>query len=187
MSTKKPGYWDPAGDYEPHDTIYTLTVFVPQRPVPKYVPSFLTREPPDAKTSHTIRPNSSMPDYTCVRQGDLHGMRREVIKVKAYQFPVEFRCKHVENQKSCYEGCYFLEKGGKAVRQFRCDKRDCEGHVYSDSVKEVERRRCTSGDCVGHVYCDHVEEVGIIKCFGKKGTRMVCIEKLPHKGPGGGA
>lgn len=84
-------------------------------------------------------------------------MTVKTVKVKSHRFPAALRCKHVQNDKVCEQGCYVLEKGGE-VRRFRCRREDCEGHVYCGNVKEDE---------------------GEVKCFGKKGSRLVCFEGLP--------
>ncbi|KAK7177269.1 hypothetical protein PSPO01_16684 [Paraphaeosphaeria sporulosa] len=119
MSTNyNDGYWDPAGEYEFHDTIYTLAVFVPLRPPLKYLSAFLTREPLDTKPFHVIRSNSPTPDYTCFHQADQQDLRKKDIKIKAHRFPVEFRCKHLVGQRRCVEGCYSGERreGGESVQ-----------------------------------------------------------------------
>lgn len=151
-------YWDPAGEYEFHNTVYTLTVFVPPRPPPRYLPAFLTRPGLDVSPYHIIRSARTMPDYTHFERRDLSDMRTKTIKVKAYRFPLELRCKHVAEKKVCEVGCYVLEKGGEEVSRFMCGKDNCEGHVYCGNVKEDEEGA---------------------KCFGKKSERLVCIEELP--------
>jgi hypothetical protein len=37
-------YWDAEGEYEFKDSIYTLLVYTPARPLPRYLPSFLARK-----------------------------------------------------------------------------------------------------------------------------------------------
>ncbi|KAF2437794.1 hypothetical protein P171DRAFT_491662 [Karstenula rhodostoma CBS 690.94] len=154
------GYWDPVGEYEFHDTIFTLTVYLPPRPPPKYLPAFLTREPLDTKPFHVIRSNPVTPDYTHFERRHLADMPTKTVKIKAHRFPVGLRCQHLAGvgQRVCRAGCYVLEKGGKEVRRFRCARGE---------------------GCEGHVYCGHVKGVGGVKCFGKKGARMACIEGLP--------
>ncbi|KAK7183055.1 uncharacterized protein CC84DRAFT_1207357 [Paraphaeosphaeria sporulosa] len=150
--------WDPIGKPEPRDTTFTLTVYTPPRPPPKYLPAFLTREPLDTKPFHVIRAKSPTPDYTHFERRDLSDMPTKIVKTKAYRVPAALRCKHLRESTVCNEGCYVLEKGGKEVRRFRCLREECEGHVYCGNVKEDDEG---------------------VKCFGKKGERLVCIEGLP--------
>ena len=84
-------------------------------------------------------------------------MKTEVVQLKAYQFPFDLRCEHVNEGKArtCKQGCYVLEKGGEVSRQ-RCKRPDCEGHVYCEPVKETEGEKW--------------------QCFGKKGKRMVALK-----------
>jgi hypothetical protein len=150
-------HWDPAGEYEFHDTVYTLTVYVPPRPPPKYLPAFLTREPLHVSHHHIIRPDDSTPNYDDFERRDLEDMGTKIVKVKSHRFPAELRCKHVRDSKVCNRGCYVLEKGGK-VRRWRCKREDCEGHVYNGNVKKTEAGWA---------------------CFGKSKERLVCYEGLP--------
>jgi hypothetical protein len=173
-------HWNSASDYEPHNTIYTLAVFIPPRPPPKYLPAFLTREPLDTSPFHVIRPKSPTLDYTCFERRDLRDMRTKTVKIKSHDFPVELRCKHLVDQTVCRVGCYVLEKGGKEVRRFRCGRSDCDGHVYCGNIKELRRFRCYKEDCIGHLYCEDSKEDDHVSCFGKKGERMVCIEEVPE-------
>lgn len=146
-------YWDPAGEYEDRSTVYTLTVYVPPRPPSKYLPAFLTREPGSASHSHAIQPDRSTPNYDHFERRDLQDMRTKVVKLKSYLFPADLRCKHVQQKKSCEEGCYVLEKRGK-VSGWKCTREDCEGHVYCGDVMMKEGE----------------------SCFGKTGERLVCVE-----------
>lgn len=152
------GCWNPDWEHENRDAIFTLTVYTPPRPPPKYLPAFLTREPLEVSHHHVIRPNSLTPDYTHFERRDLSDMPIKTVKIKAHRFPAALRCSHLVGSMACNNGCYVLEKGGKEVRRFRCG---------------------TGEDCDGHVYCGNVKEVGDVKCFGKKGERMVCIEGMP--------
>ncbi|KAL5419881.1 hypothetical protein PMIN04_006773 [Paraphaeosphaeria minitans] len=150
--------WEPIGKPEPRETTFTLTVYTPPRPPPKYLPAFLTREPLDTKPFHVIRANDPTPDYTQFEWRHLSDMPTKIVKVKAYRVPEALRCTHLDDSLVCHEGCYVLEKGGKEVRRFRCGRGECEGHVYCGHVKEDEES---------------------VKCFGKKGGMLVCIEESP--------
>lgn len=149
-------YWDPLGEYENHDTIYTLLVYTPPRPPPLYVPKFLLRDATPASRIHVIREPDNPPNYDCFERRHLDGMSAKIVKIKSHYFPAEMRCKHIYgiNEKKCEQGCYFLEKGGD-LRRWTCKSALCEGHVYSDKVKGEEG----------------------VACFGKKGKRMVCVER----------
>jgi hypothetical protein len=149
--------FDPLGETEPDNTVYTLVVRCPQRPPPKWLPSFLTgtpvRYPKDGRI-YTLQPDDTNPNLDCFEEKHLDDMSIKTIKIKSARFPAELRCRHVQNAaKVCEKGCYVLEKGGK-IRRWRCKREDCEGHVYEGRTKV---------DVDGKV------------CFGKKGERMVCI------------
>jgi hypothetical protein len=147
-------FFDPLGETEHQDTIYTLTVHKPLRPPPNYFPAIFTRAPvtyPKTGSTHTIKPDnygSKTPNYDDFTELDLKNMPTKVVKLKAWQFPVAMRCAHVQPYKKCEKGCYVLEKGGD-VRRWSCKREDCEGHVY-------ERSALTDGEGKA--------------CFGKKGV-----------------
>jgi hypothetical protein len=150
-------YFDPAGETEPENTLYTLTVRCPPRPPPKWLPSFMTRQPvtlPPPGHSSTIKPDNTNPDFDCFEQKHLDEMPTKTVKIKRASFPVEMRCEHLRHETTCEKGCYVLEKGGSIWRT-KCKRNDCEGHVYCGRVKEDEEGK---------------------SCFGKKGERMVCVE-----------
>jgi hypothetical protein len=154
-SPKLGQYWDLLGEYEDGDTMYTLLVYTPPRPPPKWMPEFLYRDATPASRIHVIREPQDKPNYDCFGHRDLDDIKAKLIKIKSKYFPAEMRCKHIygTNEKKCEEGCYVLEKGG-IIRRWTCKRADCEGHVYVDPVKE---------------YKD-------VACFGKKGERLVCVE-----------
>ncbi|PVH92558.1 hypothetical protein DM02DRAFT_619879 [Periconia macrospinosa] len=159
MTANTGPYWDPLGEYETKDTIYTLTVYTPPRPPSSYIPSIFTRKPLNISTVHIIRPPEDKPNYDCFEAKDLPDMKTTTVKIKSCEFDLDMRCDHVlgtgNNSKVCEQGCYVLEKGGK-VSRWLCKRRDCEGHVYTGDVKKNE------------------DEVA---CFGKKGQRMVCVKR----------
>lgn len=168
--------FDAEGEYEPHDTIYTLTVLVPEK-----LPSKLRKWLHNQKSSHIDQPNCSFNseyDHLLSKNNnnlksecqstssqpppkpkdildltDIIDMRMKIVKLKAYQFPYDFRCRHVEQEgRECHKGCYILEKGEWTSG---CKANDCEGHRWGGKMKRDERGRW---------------------CFGKKGERMVCID-----------
>jgi hypothetical protein len=151
------GHFDPLGECEPENTIYTLTVRCPPRPSPKWLPSFIARKPVTYSrtySTYTIIPDDTNPDLDCYEEKHLNDMPTKVVKIKRALFPLEMRCWHLRYVTTCEEGCYVLERGG-----------------------DIERWRCKRSDCNGHVYCGRVKADGDGKaCFGKKGEMMVCLE-----------
>lgn len=155
-----PPYYDPLDEFEFHTTKYTLTVRCPPRPPPRWLPAIFTRpgpSKPNTGTTFTIRPsdyNPANPNYDCFEWRHLSDMRQKSVVIMSGWFPADLRCDHTHEGHKCEEGCYVLEKGGRASR-WRCTREDCEGHVYCGPVLKT-----STGTA----------------CFGKKGARMVCIE-----------
>jgi hypothetical protein len=152
-------YFDPLGETESGTTVYTLTVFIPPRPPPKWLPSIFTRQPswhPNSGSTYKLPASTPNPNYNCFELKDLVNMPIKTKKVRSNWFSADMRCAHVGNggKKVCDEGCYFLEKGGKKSR-WHCKRADCEGHVYGGRVKEDKEG---------------------VSCFGKRGERIVCLE-----------
>lgn len=152
-------YFDPLGETEPHTTLYTITVYIPPRPLPHWLPAIFSRTHntyPNTGAAYMIRPDDTNPDLDCFELKHLPDLPTKRIKIKSAWFPPEMRCKHITGStKVCEEGCYFLEKGGDRVSRSQCKRSDCEGHVYCNRVKSDDQGR---------------------KCFGEKGKRMVCLE-----------
>jgi hypothetical protein len=151
-------HYDPLGETEPEDTVYTLDVRCPPRPPPTWLPSFLTRTlvtHANTGTAYTIKPDETNANLDCFEKKHLGIMPTNTVQIKRAMFPLEFRCRHVRYRNSCSRGCYVLEKGGCIWRK-KCPREDCEGHVYVGRVKE--------------------DELGN-SCFGKKGHRLVCLEE----------
>jgi hypothetical protein len=167
-STNYP-YFDPLGEYEHHDNIYTLVVYIPKR-IPGRVSRWIEKHsaPVDYSTyDPTIhhRLGGNHPDFEpheeksyILHRKDLAGMERKVVKLKAYQFPLDFRCLHAQLSYECYKGCYILEKEGERNGlgpDLKCEREDCNGHRWGGENKiDAEGRGC----------------------FGKKGQRLICIE-----------
>lgn len=153
------GYFDPAGETEPNTTRYTLIVYKPPRPPPRWLPDFITRKPvthPNQGATYKIQPDNTNPLLDCFERKHLDELDTKAIVIKSAWFPADMRCTHVAGANyECREGCYFLEKGGDVVEGWKCKRDDCEGHVYRGRVQR---------DADGRV------------CFGKKGERMVCIQ-----------
>lgn len=152
---KLPAYFDPLGETEPHTTLYTLTVYTPPLPLLHWLPRIFARSP----LIHPITPSddSNNPEYDGIVPEGLHKMPSQIFTIKSAWFPPDMRCEHVQNgRKSCDEGCYVLEKGGEVASRYRCTRSDCEGHAYSGQVR--------------------VDDEGK-ECFGKKGSRMVCLDR----------
>lgn len=154
-------HYDMLDDYEPHTTKYTLTVLCPPRPSPHWLPKIFTRSSlpkSNVGTAYTIRPsdyNPANPNYDNFTFRHLDDMMPKTVHIISAWFPADMRCRHVQKGCKCEVGCYVLEKGG-----------------------EISRWHCKRGDCEGHVYCDRVmEDRNGVACFGKKGARMVCVER----------
>jgi hypothetical protein len=154
-------YFDMLGETEPHATKYTLTVLCPPRPPPRWLPAIFTRSgssTPNVGTTYTIRPSDydpANPNHDCFELRHLRDMPSKTVKLISAWFPAEMRCDHVYDGHSCGEGCYVLEKGGE-ISRWRCKREDCEGHVYCGRV---------------------LKDSNGVACFGKKGARMVCIQR----------
>jgi hypothetical protein len=151
-------YFDPLGETEPHTTLYTLTVYIPARPPPSWLPGIFTRPAaprPSTGLQHKIPQEDGNPNLDCFESKHLDDMRTKKITIQSAWFPPEMRCEHVQDEKECDKGCYFLEKGGK-VSRWRCKTAGCEGHVYCGPVEK---------DLMGQA------------CFGEKAKRMVCLRR----------
>lgn len=152
-------YFDPLGETELEDTIYTLAVRRPPRPRPKWLSTFRSRTPVKYLNSplstYTIMPDETNANLDCFEEKHLEDMSRKHVKIKRALYPLEMRCDHFKENKTCMSGCYVQEKGGH-IWQKKCTRSDRAGHVYVGLVKEDEEKK---------------------SCIGKKGERLVCIEK----------
>lgn len=156
--------FDPLGEYEDHNTIYTLTVLIPEK-IPGRFSQFINRRPVDYsyyeserdyRTGGSKFAPPSKPSSHALGADDLAFMKAKVVKIKATHFPPDFRCAHVQTkERKCERGCYLLERGGEDPN-WKCDRVDCEGHRYSGRRKE---------DGEGQW------------CFGKKGERLICVSR----------
>jgi hypothetical protein len=150
-------YFDPTGETEPENTMYTLTVRCPPRPPPSWIPAIFTRTPvthSNTGSAWTIKPDETNANLDCFEGKHLADLPMKVMKVERTYFPLNMRCKHLRHSTTCTEGCYVLEKGG-SIWRWKCSRSDCEGHVYCGQVKEDREGR---------------------SCFGKGGKRLVCLE-----------
>ncbi|KAH9869967.1 hypothetical protein J1614_006888 [Plenodomus biglobosus] len=152
-------YFDPVGITEPHTTLYTLAVYDPPRPPPRWLPSFLTREPitnTNTGSTYMIRPDDTNPNLDCFEPKHLSSLSTKTMTIKSFLFTPELRCKHLQTgARACNHSCYFREKGGEEIARWRCKRGDCEGHVYCGPVLKDEYGKA---------------------CFGEKGKRMVCLD-----------
>ena len=151
-------YFDPEGLTEPHTTPYTLTVYIPPRLPPRWLPSLFTPQhakPSDKGPSYKILAEDINSKLDSFELEHLRSLPTKSITITSSWFLPELRCKHLQTGATvCDQGCYFLEKGGDEMAGWRCNRRDCEGHMYCGQVMK---------DSAGKV------------CFGKRGKRMVCI------------
>jgi len=150
---------DYLGEFEPHNTIYILTVYIPLRPPPSCIPGFIFRENVsykdyDSKRDFRIPHDPPNHDRNAFGPRALDTMETKQIKIKSYRFPLEMRCPHLQGKSmECKEGCYFLEKPIKKLNS-QCKRVDCEGHVYGGWRMEGKNG---------------------VECFGKKGKRLVTV------------
>ena len=157
----RPTHFDPLGETEEHTTIYTFRVYVPHRPLPRLLRTILAhRNAPSADTAPAGEPSTAGTDprYECFKLEHLEGLPTKTVRITASWFPPDMRCEHLNQNEArvCTQGCYFLERGGDGVFQWRCEREDCEGHVYCGETKK--------------------DEEGVV-CFGMKGRRLVCLER----------
>jgi hypothetical protein len=151
-------YFDPLGETEPNNTRYVLTFVVPPRPPPRWLPSIFKNKPSTRSSDavrHKLPASDDNPNLDCFGLKDIRDLPKKTITIKSAWFPAEMRCAHVQKGLLCGERCYFLEKGGDVAR-WKCETEDCEGHVYCGRVMKDDKGR---------------------SCFGKKGERMVCLER----------
>ncbi|KAI0616656.1 hypothetical protein TUN199_11351 [Pyrenophora tritici-repentis] len=90
-------YFDPLCETEPHTTLYTLTVFVPERPPPPWIPAFFTRKAvryPKNGSMYRIPPSDRNKDLDCFEHWDLEEVPTETVVIKSAWFPAEMRCAH---------------------------------------------------------------------------------------------
>jgi hypothetical protein len=80
-------HFDPMGDSEPENTIYTISVLCPPRSTPKWLADILNRVT-----------NSSEPPYTNTNSIDTEKWPMQSMKIKRALFPVEMRCDHLRDK-----------------------------------------------------------------------------------------
>jgi len=152
-------YFDPLGETEPNTTKYILTVLIPPRPPSRWLPSIFSNKPSEntdlVAAAHKLPASNTNPNFDLFELKDIDVLDTKTVIIRSAWFPCDMRCAHVQKEYECKEGCYFLEKGGDVAR-WRCKREDCEGHVYCGKVMTDDEGK---------------------SCFGKKGQRMVCLEK----------
>lgn len=147
---------------------YHLTICVPERKPPSWVPDCWSR-------LHTLKPNAAIPymlprdekepnfpKYNDFHEKHLLGMKKKLVKISPRD--LSLLCKHLKaGARECHNACYVLEEGQKGVNKSdrTCGRTDGKGQK----------------DCQGHVYCGPVvrDAEYNFECFGKKGKRLVCI------------
>jgi hypothetical protein len=100
-------YFDPLGETESDNTVFTLTVRCPRRF--RYLPDFLTRTSvryPKNRQVYTIPPDDADPNLNCSKEKHLS---TKTITIKSPMLPAELRCEHLQNAKVCGEECYVME------------------------------------------------------------------------------
>ncbi|EDU46089.1 conserved hypothetical protein [Pyrenophora tritici-repentis Pt-1C-BFP] len=87
-------YFDPLCETGPHTTRYTLTVFVPERPPPSWIPAFFTRKAvryPKNSSMYRIPPSDRNKDLDCFEDWDLEEVPTKTVVIKSAWFPAEMR------------------------------------------------------------------------------------------------
>jgi hypothetical protein len=152
---------DYPNEYEPNTTVYTLTVYTPPRPPPRWLPAFLTRENVDYRNYVQEQDFLIHPDPAHYPKGGfgpakLRTMKTKQVKIRSHQFPADVRCQHVQGKsRMCKERCYLLEK--PIEKHDTCERDDCQGHVYWGKTKKADEG---------------------VSCFGKKGERLVALVRM---------
>lgn len=142
-------YFDPLGETEPGDTVYTVTVRLPYQPS-KWRSSFLARAL-RSPSAYTVIPDESN-QCEHLEKTDLRKMRTKIFKIKSADFPISMRCEHLQARRRCAEGCYILANKGKEVG--KCSRSDCEEQMYPGTVKKDDEGK---------------------ECFGRKGKRLIRV------------
>jgi hypothetical protein len=160
-------YHDPLNQYDNHDEVYTLKTYVPAR-VPGTFRKWLHNNMnPAVRTGYDpavdyrngenqeCQPLREKPQEALMPQ-DLPNMKFKTVKLMAYEFPLDFRCLHVQtgSDRSCNKGCYLLERGGDG-HPWKCKSQKCEGHRWNGGRKMSDKGAW---------------------CFGHKGKRLVLLE-----------
>jgi hypothetical protein len=160
-------FLDPLNEYEDYNTIYTLMVFAPDK-IPGAIRKWLydKTHPIDYTTydpaidykiggNSEYEPGLRRKPSAALTTEDLPDMKTKVVTLKAYEFPLDFRCLHVQtgSDRKCDNGCYLLERGGG--EQPSCKAKKCEGHRWSGSRKMDDKGAW---------------------CFGRKGERLVLLD-----------
>jgi hypothetical protein len=161
------------GMTERYDTVYTLYVHAPR--VSKVVSTLeaLEKLMPGNTTTRIIREAEATTRFSVATDhqtiADLDSLEIREMKIKGRHHPVELKCRHLPlgmSKPTCTEGCYLMERGTNPVIN-TCGNEDCQGHIYQGEVLQ---------------YMSEVRTITKpVKCFGKKGARMVCMKDWKSK------
>ncbi|CBX99609.1 predicted protein [Plenodomus lingam JN3] len=143
-------YFDPVGLTEPNTTPYTLTVYNPPRTSSRWLPSFLrSRSITSEKSSSAYMTllDETDPNPDCSKPEHLRDLPTKTITIKAFLFAPELRCMHLQQGATvCNQGCYFRERGGDESTRWRCERADCEGHMYCGLVLKDDNGKACFGE-----------------------------------------
>jgi hypothetical protein len=128
-----PPYFDPTGETEPNNRLYTVLALKPPQPLTRWLPSLF---------KHTPNTGYMLSDIDC--------LDTKSIKLKSSSFPPHMRCTHLDQNATCTAGCYFLEKGGAG---WRCQREDCKGHLYSATVLKDKTGTACFGKKGNRIVC----------------------------------
>ncbi|KAH6863840.1 hypothetical protein B0T12DRAFT_325106, partial [Alternaria alternata] len=87
-------YFDPLGETEPNNTRYTLTVVVPPRPPPHWLPSIFKNKPSTHSSNagaHKLPVSNNNPNLDLFEFKDIGILATKTITIKSAWFPAEMR------------------------------------------------------------------------------------------------
>jgi len=161
------------GMTERYDIVYKLYVHDPRNSKAVRGLEALQKLVPGIKTTRIIREAEATTRFSIATDhqtiADLDSLEIREVEIKGRHHPVELKCRHLPlgmSKPTCTEGCYLMERGTNPVTN-TCGDEDCQGHIYQGEVLQhmSEDRTITKP----------------VKCFGKKGARMVCMKDWKSK------
>ena len=165
------------GMTERYDTVYTLYVHDPRNSKAVRTIEAIQKYVPGIKTTRIIREAEATTRFSIAAEhqtlADLDSLELREVEIKGRHHPVELKCRHLPlgmSKPTCTEGCYLMERGTNSGTNSvidTCGNEDCQGHMYKGEVLQYmsEIRTITKP----------------VRCFGKKGARMVCLKDWKSK------
>ncbi|KAF1835876.1 hypothetical protein BDW02DRAFT_475568, partial [Decorospora gaudefroyi] len=87
-------HFDPLGETEKNTTLYTLTVYVPPRLPPRWLPNIFTRKPsirPNPGAIYKIPVEDTNPNLDCFELKHLDDLPTKTVTIVSAMFPAEMR------------------------------------------------------------------------------------------------